>query len=328
MDDTEIHRHIDELVAEEHRLERAHIGQGLSDAEQARLARPRRRSSTATGTSCASATPAAGRATTPTARRSARQRRRGLPPVGRSARRVRQHRSGARHPHQPSRARRGDRRARRRPAGPGAAGRSTARRPHGRGALAAEVADALRARGPGHGGGRRRRLPPPRVRAARAGPHRPGRAPRRLARRRRRCAARCSNPPRRTGRARCCRGCGTPAPTAPTATATSTLPADGVVRARTARCCWAGGCPLDAGGAPADERGRPARRLPEEQRWTCPPTCATRQRTARGEADLLVLADHPDRPAVQRTDDRCDEEVVEVWARRELNPHVLTDTRT
>ena len=38
MDDTEIHRHIDELVAEEHKLERAHIGQGLSDAEQARLA--------------------------------------------------------------------------------------------------------------------------------------------------------------------------------------------------------------------------------------------------------------------------------------------------
>ena len=32
MDDTEIHRHIDELVAEEHKLERAHIGQGLSDA--------------------------------------------------------------------------------------------------------------------------------------------------------------------------------------------------------------------------------------------------------------------------------------------------------
>lgn len=35
--DTDIHRHIDELVAEEHRLERAHIGQELSEAEQARL---------------------------------------------------------------------------------------------------------------------------------------------------------------------------------------------------------------------------------------------------------------------------------------------------
>ena len=36
MDDKDIHRHIDELVAEEHRLERAHVGQGLSDAEQER----------------------------------------------------------------------------------------------------------------------------------------------------------------------------------------------------------------------------------------------------------------------------------------------------
>ncbi len=35
--DTDIHRRIDELVAEEHRLERAHVGQGLSPAEQARL---------------------------------------------------------------------------------------------------------------------------------------------------------------------------------------------------------------------------------------------------------------------------------------------------
>ena len=38
MDDREIHRHIDELVAEEHRLERAHTGEGLSAQEQARLA--------------------------------------------------------------------------------------------------------------------------------------------------------------------------------------------------------------------------------------------------------------------------------------------------
>jgi len=38
MDDSDIHRRIDELVAEEHRLERAHTGQRLSDAEQARLA--------------------------------------------------------------------------------------------------------------------------------------------------------------------------------------------------------------------------------------------------------------------------------------------------
>lgn len=37
MDDDELHRRIDELVAEEHRLERAHIGQPLSDEERARL---------------------------------------------------------------------------------------------------------------------------------------------------------------------------------------------------------------------------------------------------------------------------------------------------
>lgn len=37
MDDRELHKHIDELVAEEHRLERAHIGQPLSEAEQQRM---------------------------------------------------------------------------------------------------------------------------------------------------------------------------------------------------------------------------------------------------------------------------------------------------
>lgn len=38
MDDTELHQHINELVAEEHRLERRHVGQSLSEAEQQRLA--------------------------------------------------------------------------------------------------------------------------------------------------------------------------------------------------------------------------------------------------------------------------------------------------
>lgn len=38
MDDTELHHRIDELVAEEHRLERAHVGQALSESEQRRLA--------------------------------------------------------------------------------------------------------------------------------------------------------------------------------------------------------------------------------------------------------------------------------------------------
>lgn len=38
MDDAQLHRRIDDLVAEEHRLERAHVGQPLSEEEQARLA--------------------------------------------------------------------------------------------------------------------------------------------------------------------------------------------------------------------------------------------------------------------------------------------------
>ncbi len=37
LNEKELHHRIDELVAEEHRLERAHAGQGLSDAERARL---------------------------------------------------------------------------------------------------------------------------------------------------------------------------------------------------------------------------------------------------------------------------------------------------
>ena len=37
MNDDELHRRIDELVAEEHRLERAHVGQPLSDDEQQRM---------------------------------------------------------------------------------------------------------------------------------------------------------------------------------------------------------------------------------------------------------------------------------------------------
>ena len=38
MNDDELHRRIDELVAEEHRLERAHVGKALSEAEHQRLA--------------------------------------------------------------------------------------------------------------------------------------------------------------------------------------------------------------------------------------------------------------------------------------------------
>jgi hypothetical protein len=39
VDDQQIHQHINELVAEEHRLERSHPGQELSDAERRRLER-------------------------------------------------------------------------------------------------------------------------------------------------------------------------------------------------------------------------------------------------------------------------------------------------
>jgi hypothetical protein len=37
MNDDELHRRIDDLVAEEHRLERAHVGQPLSESEQQRM---------------------------------------------------------------------------------------------------------------------------------------------------------------------------------------------------------------------------------------------------------------------------------------------------
>lgn len=37
MDDTELHTRISELVAEEHELERSHVGQGLSDSERNRM---------------------------------------------------------------------------------------------------------------------------------------------------------------------------------------------------------------------------------------------------------------------------------------------------
>jgi hypothetical protein len=37
MNENELHRRIDELVAEEHKLERAHVGKALSEAEVQRL---------------------------------------------------------------------------------------------------------------------------------------------------------------------------------------------------------------------------------------------------------------------------------------------------
>jgi hypothetical protein len=38
MNDDELHQRIDELVAEEHQLERGHVGRALSDAERERMA--------------------------------------------------------------------------------------------------------------------------------------------------------------------------------------------------------------------------------------------------------------------------------------------------
>jgi hypothetical protein len=37
MNDDELHQRIDELVTEEHTLERAHVGRALSDAERERM---------------------------------------------------------------------------------------------------------------------------------------------------------------------------------------------------------------------------------------------------------------------------------------------------
>ena len=44
-----------------------------------------------------------------------------------------------------------------------------------------------------------------------------------------------------------------------------------------------------------------ARRLPDDEAWTLPAYARyEEERNPSGEADLLVLADHPERPAVQR----------------------------
>ena len=78
------------------------------------------------------------------------------------------------------------------------------------------------------------------------------------------------------------------------------LPADGVRGA--ARRAAAGPRPARrVRGALPDERGRPDAHLPEDAGGPCPPTSGTTATRPAAEADLLVLADHPDRPAVQRS---------------------------
>ena len=95
-----------------------------------------------------------------------------------------------------------------------------------------------------------------------------------------------------------------------------------------ARCCWAGGCRSSwrctcgwarrAGPQPA-RGGRTGR---------CPPTSATSEQEPARQADCWCWRITRTGRRCGARDDRFDEEVVEVWARRELNPHVLSDTRT
>ena len=222
--DDDLHHRINELVDEEHRLERGHSGRELSDDERAPPRRTGRRAGPDVGPPAPPRGPAPGRAGPRRGAGAAGARGRGVPAVAERVQVTPRHRRTAR---------RRDHRAGRGPVRTGAPGdRRPAARPDPRASWPPRSPTRPARPRPGDGRGRRRRLPAPRVRAPRAGPHRPGRVPRRLARRRRRCAARCSTPPRRAGRAGCCRGCGTPAPTAPTATRYIDAARDGVVRAR------------------------------------------------------------------------------------------------
>ena len=119
------------------------------------------------------------------------------------------------------------------------------------------------------------------------------------------CAARCSNPRRRADRAGCCPGCGTPTRTGPTATPTSRCP-------RTAWSCSPAalllgrGLPLDVAVHLRMTDDGPGPSAAGRQRWTLPAYARyAAENTPEENADLLVLADHPDRP-------RCDAEVKEV----------------
>ena len=84
------------------------------------------------------------------------------------------------------------------------------------------------------------------------------------------------------------------------------LPDDGVLLLHGALLLGRG-LPVDARRAPADGPGRAGRgHLPEDCNGRSGPRPARRRARPAAEADLLVLADHPDRPAVQRNGDRCD----------------------
>jgi len=78
------------------------------------------------------------------------------------------------------------------------------------------------------------------------------------------------------------------------------LPADGVVVLAGALLLGRG-LPLDAAVHLRMTAKALARRLPDEQRWTLPAyTRYAMENTPEENANLVVLADHPDRPAIRR----------------------------
>jgi hypothetical protein len=81
----------------------------------------------------------------------------------------------------------------------------------------------------------------------------------------------------------------------------TTLPDDGVLVLHGALLLGRG-LPVDLGVYLRMSQAALARTLPEELRWTIPAHLRhDDEHDPAAEADLLVLADHPDRPAVQRT---------------------------
>ena len=169
--------------------------------------------------------------------------------------------------------------------------------------LARRVADRAADARAGRAGRRRRRLPAPGVGAPRVRPRGPRRVPRRLARRRRAAPGGARPRPVRGGSGRVLPRLWDAAADRAHRDGYTELPDDGVV-------VLAGALLLG--------RGLPLElavhlRMSESALWPgpcrpvsagrSPPTPATRPSAIPGDdADLLVLADHPDRPAVRRRD--------------------------
>jgi hypothetical protein len=82
-----------------------------------------------------------------------------------------------------------------------------------------------------------------------------------------------------------------------------TLPADGVLVLAGALLLGRG-LPRDVAVHLRMSAAALARRLPEEEAWTLPAYARyDTEHAPQDEADLVVLADHPDRPAVRRSDE-------------------------